>query len=508
MKNNNIKIVKNQKLKGVEVYFETKPDYKVITALKNQKFRWHQVKKCWYNKDTTEIQAFLHTLTETPAEAPKNAVKNQKMFLFDRVKTDDLVKGEQMPTNREIKKFLCDRFPEIKFSVKNSNSSYSQCYVEILESPYNSNGLELEAIKNFIKAYSNLYSYDNNNSMIDYFDFFDLIAPYNLLSYEYKQVEATAEQLEDITDFQKRTEQKKAEEEARKEAEWQKYLKQAKQEREEAKKREEQKNKELEEIKQHITIEDLTEEQSYFINSKWANLNKNNTLAEYKEEVKNNRFFERDAKITKNIYFNNKEVYNYFCNSLLYDFEFIAGTGGSATDDERIQTMQDFIKLTPAEKDTVKWYNNNCIAVYYNNKIQFVIDAQGHSYARYVGLVEDEESEQKEHNTEEKTTSKKELTQDEKQQQELTKNYIKDLQEEKKLLEKGKYSYYLKIFENFETITAVTKNEYYIIDFTPDCMNNKIIDYTITIINKNNLTRESKTLTQEQYNNFIEEITA
>lgn len=507
MKNNNIKIVKNQKLNGIEVYFESKPDYKVITELKNKKFRWHQVKKCWYNKDTAEIQAFLNTLTETPAETTKNAVKNQ-IFLFDRVKTDNLIKGETMPTNKEIKKFICERFPEIKISCKNSNSSYSQCYIKILQSPYNRNGEELKAIINFIKSYSNLYSYDNNDAMTDYFDFFDLIAPYNLISYEYKQTESTFEQLEDITDFQKRTEQQKAEEEARKDAEWQEYLRQAEKEREEQKKREEQKNKELEAIKNNITIENLTEKQSYFINLKWANLNKNNTLKEYQEEVKNNRFFEREAKITKNIYFNNKEIYNYFCNSLLYDFDFIAGTGGSATDDERIQTIQDFIRLTPEEKNTVKWYNNNCIAVYYNNKIQFVIDAQGSRYARYVGLVEDAETEQKEHNTEEKNTSKKELTPEEKQQQELTKNYIKVLQEEKKLLEKGKYSYYLRIFENFETITAVTKNEYYIIDFTPNCTNNKIIDYTVITINKNNLTRESKTLTPEQYDNFLEEITA
>lgn len=45
---------------------------------------------------------------------------------------------------------------------------------------------------------------------------------------------------------------------------------------------------------------------------------------------------------------------------LLHDFDFLAGTGGSYTG----------------------------VAIYFNNKLQFVVDAQGYSYVRYVGLVE------------------------------------------------------------------------------------------------------------------------
>ena len=39
------------------------------------------------------------------------------------------------------------------------------------------------------------------------------------------------------------------------------------------------------------------------------------------------------------------------------------------------------------EKNTVKW-NLYGVGVYYGGKLQFIVDAQGYSYARYVGLVD------------------------------------------------------------------------------------------------------------------------
>lgn len=48
---NTIATVKeNEEVKGIEVYFNTKPENDIITELKNNKFRWHNAKKCWYIK--------------------------------------------------------------------------------------------------------------------------------------------------------------------------------------------------------------------------------------------------------------------------------------------------------------------------------------------------------------------------------------------------------------------------------------------------------------------------
>ena len=46
----NCKIVVNEEKHGEELYFESKPDIGVIKELKNNGYRWHNTKKCWYRK--------------------------------------------------------------------------------------------------------------------------------------------------------------------------------------------------------------------------------------------------------------------------------------------------------------------------------------------------------------------------------------------------------------------------------------------------------------------------
>jgi hypothetical protein len=71
----------------------------------------------------------------------------------------------------------------------------------------------------------------------------------------------------------------------------------------------------------------------------------------------------------------------------LNDFDFFAGTGGSYTDDNRINSMTDYYNMDNEEQNTVAW-NLYGVAIYFNNKLQFVVDCQGYSYARYVGLTD------------------------------------------------------------------------------------------------------------------------
>ena len=40
-----MKVLENKELNGLELYFNEKPESQIITALKQNGFRWHNVKK-------------------------------------------------------------------------------------------------------------------------------------------------------------------------------------------------------------------------------------------------------------------------------------------------------------------------------------------------------------------------------------------------------------------------------------------------------------------------------
>ena len=46
----NCKIITNEEHQGEELYFDEKPTNEVITILKENCYRWHNTKKCWYRK--------------------------------------------------------------------------------------------------------------------------------------------------------------------------------------------------------------------------------------------------------------------------------------------------------------------------------------------------------------------------------------------------------------------------------------------------------------------------
>lgn len=44
------KIVTNEEHQGEELYFDDKPTEEIITILKENGYRWHRAKRCWYRK--------------------------------------------------------------------------------------------------------------------------------------------------------------------------------------------------------------------------------------------------------------------------------------------------------------------------------------------------------------------------------------------------------------------------------------------------------------------------
>lgn len=417
-------VLLNNELNGVEIYFDGKPIREILNKIKEVGFRWNGKKSCWYakqsNETITKAEEVANTKVDITEVKEKSTNKNTKLSLWDRVQfvegNADISKYDYKyvgsnytglstkDTAKEIRTLLKKQFPEVKLSI---TSSYNTIDIEIKSSLYcwekleysselsctdyreyeKEHNKELLAIKEYCTKLLSSYNYDDSDTMTDYFNthFYSDVS----ISYDYTQTEQNEAIINEITDFRnKLIEAQKAEEERRKQ-EYKKREIEREKEHQQYLLRIEKEKKEIELINNSITITELEEDKQYFvIGSQFANLNKNSTLNTYKEEVAKGDYELQNVKITREVHFNTKESLTYFESLLLNDFDFIEGTGGSYTDDLRINTMTDYYNMDESERKTVEW-NLKGLAIYFNNELQFIIDAQGYSYARYVGLIED-----------------------------------------------------------------------------------------------------------------------
>ena len=398
---NNIKMVLNPELNGVELYFDAKPVKQIIAELKFNGFRFSSFKTCWYAKQNEKTLKYAQELTcvdteqQTPlAEgvinniAPNVLTKQQNksivttLSLWNSTRFTTLDVNGKQPVKAiaaEVKKYVKAHFPQCKFSVTSDHSSIS---FYIVSSPFEKDSIYLKAIEqyctNLLQSY-NYTTYGNNNNFY---------GAYANISYDYTQTEQTETVKADILNFDVNLAEFEKQEEERKQEEFRVWELKREQDilddQEYAKKEAEQ----VKVIYNSIDIVELAEDKQYYvINSQIANCNKNNTLDQYKEEVAKGDFYLKDIKITKEVHFQNEESLSYFPDMLLNDFDFLEGTGGSFTEDVRFTSITDYHNMTDEERESII-FNLYGVAVYYNNNLQFVIDAQGHSYARHVGLVD------------------------------------------------------------------------------------------------------------------------
>lgn len=413
----------NNELNGVEIYFDGKPVRELLNKIKEVGFRWNGKKLCWYAKQSENTiaaaQQIVNDKIDITEVKPQSTKKNNKLVsLYERLQ---FVEGNAdtskysynfvgsnysglstKDTAKEIRSHLKKQFPEVKFSVTSDRNSID---ITIKSSPYCNEKLEysyelsctdyreyekehnkeLLSIMDYCNKLLNSYNFDDSDTMSDYFH--THFYSHTTIDYDYTQTEQTESVKNDIVDFRnKLIEDAKAEEE-RKEKEYQEMeIKRAEQQKQ-YEIRMEQEKKDIEVINNNIDVVELEEDKQYFvIGSEFAKLNKNDTLDRYKEEVKKGEYYLENVKITKEVHFKNAESLEYFSNLLLNDFDFLQGTGGSFTDDNRINSMTDYYNMDEEERNTVQW-NLKGVAVYLNNELQFIVDAQGYSYARYVGLV-------------------------------------------------------------------------------------------------------------------------
>lgn len=214
------------------------------------------------------------------------------------------------------------------------------------------------------------YNYDNSDSMTDYYDVgfyldIDVKKPADFTPREF-MTDAEREQLEKDLAAEAEAERVRMEE----------YKRQAEEARLESICRAEQEARDVAEISEAVTVEDLPE--GYYIDNLLGGIGKESTLDELKERADR----PKSAFITRRVTFSNADALRKFSNMLLYDFDFLAGKGGTGTNDPRV-TQKNLGLLNSEQRDGVKFYAVDCVAVYLGDALQFVANPEGYNYARY-----------------------------------------------------------------------------------------------------------------------------
>ena len=121
------------------------------------------------------------------------------------------------------------------------------------------------------------------------------------------------------------------------------------------------------------------------LQAKFAKLNKNNTVAEYRQEIAKGEYRIDDCKVTHTAILSDAD-YELFANTLLTDYDWLSGLGGSAVDMEPEPTG-DFYEWSPAQQEEFRSNSYRLVvAVISPKRTTLYVDPQGYQYARYVGL--------------------------------------------------------------------------------------------------------------------------
>lgn len=388
------KMMLNEQLNGVELYFSGKPKREILNDLKAHGYRWNGKKFCWYAKQSKETLEVGNYYSNSDIKADIKQVINNKKSTLDIfaltqnliAKNENVGKYDLKEIAKETRKVIKSTFPMFKFSVRINSSSI---YCHVVSSPFAEDSEIVKTVckycTDYIQQYNECTCYDPYGDYGSSYNFYDgrFTTSYNYVQTEESEESKAIEELfmiklheaEEIEKIKQEEEYKKIEEQRG--IEHQEYLK-----------RVEREKQQKAEIVNHIEVKEIKENDTYFItNCQFANLNKNNTLEEYIEEVEKGNYTFEKVRVQRELHFTDEKILYYFENMLLHDFDFLEGTGGSEIDDNSINSMEDYYNMSIREQEQVKW-NLLGVAVYLNGKLQFVIDTQGYSYARYIGLIE------------------------------------------------------------------------------------------------------------------------
>lgn len=387
-------VTMNDEKNGIEIRFDGKPESSVIAALKENGFCWSGKQKMWYAKQSAERIAFAEGIGNFSSPAKNNIEQHEKYKLWEMTRTDSIENNFEkyhIYDTKEIaaiiRKHLRERFPMCKWSVTKDNNSI---YIRLMVSPWAKDSDEVRAIVHYVYKFTQSYNYDNSDSMTDYFDVnFYGVYENSIVDCNYEQREATVAEYNMSSDFQAKKTAFDHVECEREEREFQERMAQMEIEKAEEAKREEERKVRHDAIESGAEVKEV----SYFVLScDTTNTRKEDKISGYTDdcdgtfEVNHHR---ENCHVGKEVHLT-PEIYELFVNQLMNDYSFLAGMGGSATDDRRINTMSDYNMMTEEERKTVEWYNHNCVAIFCGDELKLVIDPQGYNYARYVFFVDAE----------------------------------------------------------------------------------------------------------------------
>lgn len=348
----------------------------------------------WYAKNTEERLNFVHTLPYESESVSSSANNADTYNLFELTRTDEIQDHyDSHLSNVEVadfaRKHLKPRFPFVKMSI-NCGGGCHCVDLEIQSSPFAKNTDELKAILNYCDKYIDSY-----RKCIDYDPYGDYGSSYNFygscnIASRYEQKEETEESKAMSELFQSSKEAYEQEEVKKKEEEAKRMQEEYQRQKEEcirlAKIRKENHDK----VESSAVIKDCLYYVGRLIDYGTC---KNDSIDEYHELEKDDSCYEKPSftrcLVSRDVYFD-KENYKLFSQMLLDDWSFINGTGGTETNDERIGSLIDYENMSQDEQKTVEWFSTDCVAVYCDCKLMFVVNAEGFSYCKYVYMACDE----------------------------------------------------------------------------------------------------------------------
>lgn len=381
-----LNITLNTEKNGIELRFDTKPNTDVITAIKEAGFRWSGKQRMWYAKQNDETVALANQISESEGSFEYKPKTETNIDLWSLTRTEgieDNYDKTRITNTKEIaaniRKHLRNRFSMCKWSV---TSDYNSIRVELLESPFSRNSEALKAIVNYAYTYTQSWNYNNSDLMTDYFDvnFYSTCE----VSYNYNQRECKPNETELETDFLAKKSEFDAEQKKQKEERIKKGVEEYKIRQAEYEKAEAERQQKIHRIEKNAEIKTV----DYTILNAILKANKDDNLDH--TEIYDEKQCRETCQVSREVHFTT-EVYALFEKQLMSDYSFFDGMGGSRIDDRRIQSSIDYDMMTEEERETVEWYNIDCVAIYCDGELKLIVDPQGYNYARYV-YVYDEQS--------------------------------------------------------------------------------------------------------------------
>ena len=254
---------------------------------------------------------------------------------------------------------------------------------------------------------ANQWNYNDSDPYSDYHD----VGYYLTIYIKHPDGFTVREQMTDTERAAFEIEKEKAAQEYA--AELARYEKKQAEERERAAKYEEWRKQATENIYNNVQVEDLPEQDQIYITDCVGGIGKECNIEELTETIEEHPH-RADCLIDRLVTFTDRAALDDFKKLFLHDFIFLAGKGGSASEDVRLDD-DTYNKLTSEQREEIKWYNNKCVGIVFNGEIELIIDPQGYDYARYVYMMSDNS---------EKLPAAQELTRQRKMSEGFTDFYI------------------------------------------------------------------------------------